>query len=130
MAVAYARKSLRPIEQSIAQYQLETEKQASLRMLKGAVLDTLGWAYAKAGDLDAAETAMLDAPKTGATGSITMDHLGQVYEKKGRASDAFHFDLNALRSNCENREIRGRLEQSYRKLQGSLQGLDNLLNSK
>jgi len=133
-AIEYARRSLQVIEARIALSSSEglskTSEQERLLRLKGAVLDTLGWAYAKAGDLDAAEKALLDSLNTGAYESVAMDHLAQVYEKKGRAVDAVQYYVKAIAGNRENSEIRARLEHCYRSLYGSLDGLDDLLNRK
>ncbi|RKY05682.1 hypothetical protein DRP77_00195, partial [Candidatus Poribacteria bacterium] len=57
-----------------------------------SVLDTLGWAYYKRGDIDRALENILQAVKLGTNEADVYYHLGLVYMKKGmrgKAREAF-----------------------------------------
>jgi tetratricopeptide (TPR) repeat protein len=130
----YARQSVQLLDAGVMPRALtnlpDKARQAAVVRLKGAALDTLGWALFNAGDLKAGETAFLDSLKLRANEAITLDHLGQLYEKSGRIHDAVKCFLAAVRSEQSNKQFRDRLENSYRKLNGSLDGLDKLLRDK
>jgi len=132
--VQYARQSVQFLDAGVMPRALanqpEMARQAAVVRLKGAALDTLGWALFNAGDLKAAEIALLDSLKLRTSEAITLDHLGQLYEKSGRIRDAVRCFLAAVRSEKSNKEFRNRLENSYQKLNGTLDGLEKLLKDK
>jgi tetratricopeptide (TPR) repeat protein len=70
--------------------------------------DTLGWVAFSEGRLDVAEKYVSAAWQLGAQGAEG-DHLGQIYEKLGKKSDAQHVYALALNARRPELETRGRL---------------------
>jgi tetratricopeptide (TPR) repeat protein len=73
-----------------------------------AYWDTLGWVHFAKGDLDSAEKYVLSAWNLGQHADIG-DHLGQIYEKKGKKEDAIRAYALALNCVRPDPETRGRL---------------------
>jgi len=70
--------------------------------------DTLGWVYFRQGDLDRAEKYVRAAVALTQHGEV-IDHLGQIYEKRGKKDDAIHWYALALGSLHPSPDTRGRL---------------------
>jgi len=70
--------------------------------------DTLGWVYFRQGDLDRAEKYVRAAVGLTQHGEV-IDHLGQIYEKRGKKDDAIHWYALALGSLHPSPDTRGRL---------------------
>jgi tetratricopeptide (TPR) repeat protein len=71
-----------------------------------AYWDTLGWVHFAEGDLDKAEKYVSAAWGLGHHGEVG-DHLGQIYEKKGkkdRALETYALSMNGLRPTPETRD--------------------------
>ena len=61
----------------------------------GAYLDSLGWAYFRAGDLDKAEESLRRAVDRFSKDPTVHDHLGDVYFKQGNFKDAIvHWQMS------------------------------------
>ncbi len=70
--------------------------------------DTLGWVYFHQGNLDRAEKYIRAAVGLTQHGEV-IDHLGQIYEKRGKKEDAIHWYALALGSLHPSPDTRGRL---------------------
>ena len=70
--------------------------------------DTLGWVYFRQGDLDRAEKYIRAAFGLSQHGEV-IDHLGQIYEKRGKNDEAIRWYSVALSSPHPSPETRGRL---------------------
>jgi tetratricopeptide (TPR) repeat protein len=70
--------------------------------------DTLGWVYFREGDLDRAERYIRAATALTQHGEV-IDHLGQIYEKRGNKDEAIHWYALALASLHPGPDTRGRL---------------------
>jgi tetratricopeptide (TPR) repeat protein/transglutaminase-like putative cysteine protease len=70
--------------------------------------DTLGWVYFRQGDLDRAERYIRAATALSQHGEV-IDHLGQIYEKRGKKDEAIHWYALALASQHPGPDTRGRL---------------------
>jgi len=73
-----------------------------------AYWDTLGWVYFGRGDLDKAEKYVSAAWLLGQHGEVG-DHLGQIYEKRGKKEEAIHTYALALQGLRPTPETRSRL---------------------
>ena len=73
-----------------------------------AYWDTLGWIHFAKGDLDKAEKYVSAAWLLGQHGEVG-DHLGQIYEKRGRKEQAIHTYALAMSGIRPIPETRGRL---------------------
>ncbi|MFN2595692.1 MAG: tetratricopeptide repeat protein [Pyrinomonadaceae bacterium] len=51
-------------------------------------LDSLGWVYFKLGQLDEAERYLSDAAKLGTRSATIQEHLGDLYERRGKREEA------------------------------------------
>jgi tetratricopeptide (TPR) repeat protein len=51
-------------------------------------LDSLGWAYFKLGDLDKAESHLSEAARRDATSATIHNHLGDIYQRRGKTEQA------------------------------------------
>ncbi len=109
----------------------EPEPRRWFRYRRGLLLDALGRSAFRRGDLRQAEAALTSAVdeihSRGATAgyAVHFHHLGEVLEARGRRAAAVDAYLDA--------EVRGMgeaatpsLERAYRRLHGSLRGLDQL----
>lgn len=70
--------------------------------------DTLGWVYFRQGELDRAEKYIRAAVGLTQHGEV-IDHLGQIYEKRGKKDEAIHWYALALASLHPSPDTRGRL---------------------
>jgi tetratricopeptide (TPR) repeat protein len=73
-----------------------------------AYWDTLGWVYFGRGDLEKAEKYVSAAWALGQHGEVG-DHLGQIYEKRGKKEEAIHTYALALQGLRPVQETRDRL---------------------
>jgi tetratricopeptide (TPR) repeat protein len=73
-----------------------------------AYWDTLGWVYFARGDFDKAEKYVSAAWVLGQHGEVG-DHLGQIYEKRGRKDEAIRTYAQAMTSFRPELETKGRL---------------------
>ena len=74
-----------------------------------AYWDTLGWVYFARGDLDKAEKYVSAAWRLGQHGEVG-DHLGQIYEKRGKKDEAIRTYALAMNGLRPIPETRGRWE--------------------
>lgn len=75
-------------------------------------LDSLGWAYYKLGQLEKAETYLLQASQNGAKESIIYEHLGDVYKDRGKielAKAAWQKALSLTSRPDETARIKGKI---------------------
>ncbi|HTD23686.1 MAG TPA: DUF3857 domain-containing protein [Terriglobales bacterium] len=70
--------------------------------------DTLGWVYFRQGEFDRAEKYIRAAMGLTQHGEV-IDHLGQIYEKRGKTDEAIHWYAVALASPHPSPDTRGRL---------------------
>ena len=73
-----------------------------------AYWDTLGWVYFARGELDKAEKYVAAAWVLGQHGEVG-DHLGQIYEKRGKKDEAIRTYAQALTAYRPELETKGRL---------------------
>lgn len=97
LAEQYSRNSIRTVEAQLDAASLDTvgPVQAGLVASLSAFWDTMGWIKFKQGDMKAAE-AYIHAAWMLEDAADVGDHLGQIYEKEGRRSDAIHAYALAL----------------------------------
>jgi hypothetical protein len=74
----------------------------------GNYWDTLGWVYARKGDLDSAERFIRAAWLLDERGEVG-DHLAQIYEKRGQKDLAVHMYAVAVAASHPDPETRARL---------------------
>ena len=109
-------------ERAVSQLEAETTKVTlsglqveDLRRIDSLALfwDTLGWVYFHMNDLPAAERYLHAAWVLGQSSPVG-DHLGQVYERQGKRSEAAHMYELAYAENTPDEDAAGR----YKKLTG------------
>ncbi len=91
LALEYAQRANEIVENDSKDVKLAELTDTDLRRVTqtGAIWDTLGWAFFQMGDTTKAEKYIEAAWSLSQRGAIA-DHLGQIYEKKGRTEDARH----------------------------------------
>jgi len=90
-ALRYAQQGVAMQEDVTAKFSLETPARSMVEMIRLAqAWDTAGWIYFHQGDLNDAERYFTAAWKLLQSPMIA-DHLGQLYEKLGRDSDAARY---------------------------------------
>jgi tetratricopeptide (TPR) repeat protein len=105
------------------------DRNGRLRIFRGRALDARGWALFKANQLQDAAAALNDAVQAYGTlpeGGRAMRHLAAVREAQGEWKDALDLYIAAYEP-AENagRDLnRAVIESLYRKVNGSLDGLD------
>lgn len=84
-------KAVADLEEQAAQTSLDTLSVEDLRRVVslGAVWDTMGWVYSRNSDFARVERYLLAAWNL-RQDATTSDHLGQVYEKEGKMTEAIH----------------------------------------
>jgi tetratricopeptide (TPR) repeat protein len=106
-AQQYAESAVTAVANSLRNLSLEQVSDRDLAMVSelDANWDTLGWVYFARGNFDKAEKYINAAWVLGEHGEVG-DHLGQVYEKRGRKQDAirtYAMSLSGLRPTLETR---------------------------
>jgi len=86
-----------------------SNEQLDLVQSLGAVWDTLGWAYFRLGELAPAEK-YLRAAWVLVQSPVGADHLGQLYERQGRKTDAIHAYQLAIAAKSDMPDTRERLK--------------------
>lgn len=86
---------------------LRTQDLGTTHLLFG-MWDTKGWIAFKRGDLDAAEHWILAAWKASGTGEEG-EHLGEIYQKRGKREEAIRYYLESLAVVSPSAEARARL---------------------
>jgi len=111
-ALGYSQRSIRDIEERSQKTDLNNIAPEDLRLplAFAAYWDTLGWIYYKMGDLPIAEHCLKAAWQLGAD-PVPGDHLGQVYEKEKKLSDAVRIYNLALEVNPRMEETSARLRK-------------------
>ncbi len=64
------------------------ERAAELAPTNGNILDTLGWAYLRTGEMARAESTLLEASRLEPENPTILAHVGELYQKTGRSADA------------------------------------------
>ncbi|PYV73648.1 MAG: hypothetical protein DMG96_22365 [Acidobacteria bacterium] len=106
-AQQYAESAVTDVANSLRNLSLEQVSDRDLAMVSelDANWDTLGWVYFARGNFDKAEKYINAAWVLGEHGEVG-DHLGQVYEKRGRKPEAirtYAMSLSGLRPTLETR---------------------------
>lgn len=111
-ALEYSRRSIKEVEEKSRKVDLKDIHIDDLQLpVKiSSYWDTLGWIYYKIGDLPHAES-YLNAAWQLSAGGVVGDHLGQVYEKEHKLTDAVHMYNLALAENSKMEETAGRLRK-------------------
>jgi len=109
-AQQYAESAVAAIAASLRNVDLEHVRvqEAALVSGLGAYWDTLGWVHFKKGDLDNAEKYVKASWQLMQHGEVG-DHLGQIFEKRGRKQEAIHMYALALAAYRPVPETRPRL---------------------
>ena len=109
-ALSYSQKSLNEIEAKLPRIDPATIRKEHLELTAsiGAYWDTLGWIYFKRGNLPLAETYLKAAWELRQDGVIG-DHLGQIYEKEHKLTDALHMYNLALEASPNMPETQARM---------------------
>lgn len=107
-----AGKAVTELEEESKQLTLSKVTSETLRRIipLGATWDTLGWAYFRTGDLAKAER-FLQAAWVLLQHPVAADHLGQLYERQGKKSEAIHFYRLSLAANRNQPDTQARLEK-------------------
>lgn len=97
LAIEWAQRAIMHTEQDCSKVSLAALEQKDLSNVKllAAQWDTLGWIYFKQGNLATAEK-YVDAAWRLSQHADVADHLGQIYEKEGKRSQAIHMWRLAL----------------------------------
>ncbi len=90
-SLEYAKKAVAAVEAETQGMSLADLKMSDLNRVRllSAYWDTLGWVYFQSGDLEKAEAYLRPAWLLSQEGTVG-DHLGQVYEKRGKMQEAAH----------------------------------------
>lgn len=102
-----------------------SREQLDLIGLLAATWDTLGWAYFELGQLSAAES-YLNAAWLMIQNPISADHLGQLYERQGKGTEAIRFYQLALAGGRNLPVTRARLEKLGGSEQRGLSGAEEV----
>lgn len=126
VAQELARKSVSAWEEQSKAVTLATLSKGDLRRVLslGATWDTLGWAYFGSGDLVEAER-FLQAAWVLLQSSTVADHLGQVYERQGKKSEAIRAYRLALAVYRDMPQTSERLEKLGGTMDSLVAGLRN-----
>ena len=73
------------------------ERAVSLDPYNGAYQDSLGWAYFQQSELEKAEQHLLSAARLELNDPVILEHLGDLYSRKGDGLKAEHFYREALK---------------------------------
>lgn len=85
----------------------------------GAYRDSLGWAYFRLGNLDAAQKNLLEAKRREPDDATIEEHLGDLAERQGRIEDAVHHWEQSLSLKPDEPEkVRVKLKSARVKLSG------------
>ncbi|MGH7543188.1 MAG: peroxiredoxin family protein [Gemmatimonadota bacterium] len=109
----------------------ETDPRRALRPWRGRLYDALGWSSFRRGDIRQAEAALssavaeINSRGTTAGYALHFHHLGRLYAERGRWRPAVEAFLDA-ETRGMGTEATPALEAAYRRLRGSLAGLDGL----
>ncbi|HEX7363399.1 MAG TPA: DUF3857 domain-containing protein [Bryobacteraceae bacterium] len=111
LACQYAEKAVSQLESASKQITLSSFKNADLGRvtLLAAAWDTLGWAYFQSGNTQAAEAYIKASWLLSQNGTVA-DHLGQLYARQGKKTQAIHVWQLALAANGRLKDVRKRLE--------------------
>lgn len=111
-ALEESQRSITQIEEASRDIDVQHIRQDDLQLpIKiGNYWDTLGWIYYKMDDLPKAESWLTAAWELNTDGPIG-DHLGQVYEKENKLSDAVRMYKLALEVNPKMEETVARLQK-------------------
>jgi tetratricopeptide (TPR) repeat protein len=109
-ALSYSQKSLNEIEAKLPKIDPANIRKEDLQLTAsiGAYWDTLGWIYFKMGNLPLAESYLKSAWELRQDG-VVGDHLGQVYEKEHKLTDALHMYNLALEASHDMPETQARM---------------------
>jgi tetratricopeptide (TPR) repeat protein len=107
-AQQYAESAVTAVANSLRNLSLDQVSDRDLAMVSelDANWDTLGWVYFARGNFDKAEKYVNAAWVLGEHGEVG-DHLGQIYEKRGRKQEAirtYAMSLSGLRPSLETRD--------------------------
>ena len=109
-AERYADTAINALETQLRDVSLDNLRMQDLGAanLLFAVWDTRGWVDFKRGDLDAAEKYILPAWEAGGAGDEA-EHLGEIYEKRGKRDQAIEYYLLSLASDNPSPDARAKL---------------------
>lgn len=111
LARQYGEKAVSQIENASEQTTLSSLKDEDLGRVTmlAAAWDTLGWAYFQSGDTQTAGKYVNASWLLSQDGTVA-DHLGQIYAKEGKKTQAIHVWQLALAANGRLKDVRKRLE--------------------
>jgi Flp pilus assembly protein TadD/transglutaminase-like putative cysteine protease len=109
-AERYAESAVSTVEANLGSVEFSrlTEDDLSRVVTIANYWDTLGWVYARKGDLDSAERFIRAAWLLDERGEVG-DHLAQIYEKRGQRDLAVHMYAIAVAASHPDPETRARL---------------------
>jgi tetratricopeptide (TPR) repeat protein len=109
-ATQYADTAINALETQLRDVSLDSLRMPDLgaTQLLFAVWDTKGWVEFTRGNLDLAEQYIQPAWQAGGTGDEA-EHLGEIYEKRGKRDQAIHYYVLALAAEGPSADARGRL---------------------
>jgi tetratricopeptide (TPR) repeat protein len=109
----------------------EKEIEENARKSKASYLGTLGRAYLNNGKTEQAEKTLKRAYDLDPASAVVGYGLAEMAEKHGDFNQALHYEVAAFLSNRSSEDPRPRtkLEEYYRKVHGSLDGLDAMLDA-
>ena len=101
------------------------------RKSQASWLAVLGRAYLHNGKMELAEKTLKQAYELDPTQAAPGHALAEMAEKRGDFEKALHFEVGAFLTNISSEDARPRtkLEEYYRKVHGSLDGLDAMLDA-
>jgi tetratricopeptide (TPR) repeat protein len=110
-AIRYSDSALNATETQLHDVSLDSLRMADLATSSFLfnAWDTRGWIEFKRGNLDVAEAYVLPAFLAGGRGDQS-EHLGEIYEKRGKRDDAIRYYVFSLISDSPSTQGRSRLE--------------------
>lgn len=111
----------------------EAPRNVLSNLMRGRIEDTSGWALYNQDKLDEAvdhlKRAVTILPEGTPAARTSLWHLGSALERQDKKADALSFYIKSYNSGAPDPVRRAVIEQLYRKVNGSLDGLDERIGS-